>query len=159
MTNLGEIGTFRYWRPQNSKGTAVLANKGCRARCSFCSVRNFNGKGVRGRNIDSVVDELQFLKETYGINHFMWLDDDLLFDRERTIGIFNEIVKRNLNITWDASNGIIASAAVAHPELIDVAEKSGCIGAYFGIESGNDEILKAFINPRCKTLENLVPNE
>ena len=33
----------------------------------------------------------------------MWLDDDLLFDRERTIGIFNEIVKRNLNITWDAS--------------------------------------------------------
>ena len=25
LTDLGEIGTFRYWRPKNSKGTAVLA--------------------------------------------------------------------------------------------------------------------------------------
>ena len=89
----GEIGSYRFWWKKNTIASTILSNRGCRARCSFCSVRNFNGKGVRGRNIDSVVDELQFLKETYGINHFMWLDDDLLFDRERTIGIFNEIVK------------------------------------------------------------------
>ena len=72
------------------------------------------------------------LKENYGINHITWLDDDLLFDRDRTLNLFNEIIRNNLNVTRDASNGLIASAAVVQPELIDAAEKSGCIGAYFG---------------------------
>ena len=147
LTDLGEIGTFRYWRPKNSRGSAVLSNKGCRARCSFCSVRNFNGKGVRAKSIQTVIDELKGLKEIYGINHITWLDDDLFFDRDRTLKLFNEIVRNNLNVTWDASNGLIASAAVAHPELIDAAEKSGCIGAYFGIESGNEQILKKIYKP------------
>lgn len=147
LTNLGEIGTFRYWRPRDSKGTAVLANKGCRARCSFCSVRNFNGKGVRQKSTDTVINEIKGLKEKYGVNHITWLDDDLFYDVNRTMDLFNKIVKEKLEITWDASNGLIASAAVAHPELIDAAEKSGCIGAYFGIESGNDKILRSIYKP------------
>ncbi|MBD1143954.1 radical SAM protein [Pelagibacterales bacterium SAG-MED33] len=147
LTNLGEIGTFRYWRPKNSKGSAVLAKKGCRARCSFCSVRNFNGKGVRAKSVKTVVDEIQGLKENFGIDHITWLDDDLLADPNETMDLFNEIVKRKLNITWDASNGLIASAAVTRPELISAAEESGCIGAYFGIESGNDQILKNIHKP------------
>jgi radical SAM superfamily enzyme YgiQ (UPF0313 family) len=147
LTELGEIGTFRYWRPKDSKGSAVLSNKGCRAKCSFCSVRNFNGKGVRAKSVQTVIDELKGLKENYGINHITWLDDDLLFDTDRTLNLFNEIVRNNLNVTWDASNGLIASATVAHPELIDAAEKSGCIGAYFGIESGNAQILRKIYKP------------
>ena len=147
LTELGEIGTFRYWRPKDSKGSAVLSNKGCRAKCSFCSVRNFNGKGVRAKSVQTVIDELKGLKENYGINHITWLDDDLLFDTDRTLNLFNEIVRNNLNVTWDASNGLIASATVAHPELIDAAEKSGCIGAYFGIESGNEQILRKIYKP------------
>ena len=147
-SDLGEIGAYRFWWNENTKAGTILSNRGCRARCSFCSVRNFNGKGVRGRSYNSVVDEMQFNKEHFGINHFMWLDDDLLFDRERTIGIFNEIVKRNLNITWDASNGIIASAL--KDEVLDAAAESGCIGMHFGIESGNDEILKQVHKPSGK---------
>ena len=147
LTDLGEIGTFRYWRPKNSKGTAVLAKKGCRARCSFCSVRNFNGKGVRVKSTDTVINELKVLKNNYGINHITWLDDDLLFDKEQTYELFDKMEKNNLNMTWDASNGLIASAAVVEPELIAAAERSGCIGAYFGLESGNDKILKSIHKP------------
>ena len=39
----GEVGTFRYWRSKNSRSSTSLSNRGCRARCSFCSVINFNG--------------------------------------------------------------------------------------------------------------------
>ena len=97
LTNLGEIGTFRYWRPKNSKGSAVLANKGCRARCSFCSVRNFNGKGVRQKPTQTVIDEIKSLQDNYGINHITWLDD-LLYDVNRTLELFNGIVKQNLKL-------------------------------------------------------------
>ena len=147
-SNFGEIGAYRFWWKKNTVASTILSNRGCRARCSFCSVRSFNGKGVRGRSLKSVVDELQFLKEYHGVNHVMWLDDDLLFDRERTIGMFNEIVKRNLNITWDASNGIIASAL--KDEVLDAAAASGCIGMHFGIESGSDKVLREVHKPSGK---------
>lgn len=144
---LGEIGTFRYWRPEESLGGAVLSNRGCRAKCTFCSVANFNGPGVRSRDVRSVVDEIEELRERYNIRHITWLDDDLFFNVERTLQLFNEIVKRNLRITWDASNGVIGSAAVAHQELIPASAESGCIGMYFGIESGNEEILRRVKKP------------
>ena len=147
LTNIGEIGTFRYWRPKDSKGSAVLSNKGCRARCSFCSVRNFNGKGVRAKSVETVIDEIKQLKNDHGINHITWLDDDLFYGVDRTLHLFNSMVKNNLNVTWDASKGLSASAAVAHPEIVSAAAESGCIGAYFGIESGNDQILKKIYKP------------
>ena len=147
-SNFGEIGAYRFWWKKNTIASTVLSNRGCRARCSFCSVRNFNGKGVRGRSFASVIDELSYLKEYHGVNHVMWLDDDLLFDRERTIGMFNEMVKRNLKITWDASNGIIASAL--KDEVLDAAAESGCIGMHFGIESGSDKILREVHKPSGK---------
>ena len=61
----------------------VLSNRGCRAQCTFCSVRNFNGVSVRQRSVESVLDELELLKDRYGIGHFVWLDDDLLKDHRR----------------------------------------------------------------------------
>ena len=147
FSDLGEIGTFRYWRPKDSKGTAILANKGCRAKCSFCSVRNFNGKGVRSKSIDTVIDEMKHFNNEFGVNHFTWLDDDLFYDPERTFNLYNRIIQSGLKITWDASNGIIVSAATAHPELIDAAEESGCIGMNFGVESGNEKILRDIHKP------------
>lgn len=144
---LGEIGTFRYWRPQEALGGAVLSNRGCRAKCTFCSVANFNGPGVRQRSVQSVVDEIEALRERYDIRHITWLDDDLFFNVGRTLALFQEIAKRKLGITWDASNGVIGSAAVAEEELIHVAAESGCIGMYFGIESGNEEILRRIKKP------------
>ena len=147
FTDLGEIGTFRYWRPKDSKGTPILANKGCRAKCSFCSVRNFNGKGVRTKSIETVIDEMKYFNDHFNINHFTWLDDDLFYDPDRTYRLYNSIVQSGLKITWDASNGVIVSAATSHPELLDAAEESGCIGMYFGIESGNEKILRDIHKP------------
>lgn len=145
--DLGEMGNFRYWIPKDARVSAVLSNRGCRGRCSFCSVRNFNGPGVRSRSVESVIDEIEELREKRGINHITWLDDDLFYNPKRTVQLFNEIVKRNLKITWDAMNGIIASAVANHPETMHSAAESGCIAVNFGVESGNPEILRMVHKP------------
>ena len=137
----GEMGNFRYWIPEGARVSSVLSNRGCRAHCTFCSVANFNGKGVRARSVDSVLDEIEFLGDRYGINHITWLDDDLFYDAKRTVALFDGIVRRNFGITWDAMNGIIVSAAAAHPEVLDAAAQSGCVAINWGVESGNTEIL------------------
>ena len=141
----GMIGSFYWLKGENTKAGTILSNRGCRAQCSFCSVRNFNGKGVRRRHVESVVDELSYLKNERGLNHFMFLDDDLFKDEKQTIAMFDEIVRRKLKITWDATNGVIAYACT--PEVIHAAYESGCIGINLGMESGNPEILKKIRKP------------
>jgi len=73
----GKIGSFYCHIKPDSILATSLSNRGCRAQCTFCSVRNFNGVGVRSRSVQSVIDELLVLRDQYGVNHIMWLDDDL----------------------------------------------------------------------------------
>lgn len=83
---LGKIGAYHNILPDDVKASTILSNRGCRGNCTFCSVKAFfGGGGVRMRSVNAVVDEMQHLKEQYGITHFMWLDDDLLFNETRAL--------------------------------------------------------------------------
>ena len=145
LSRVGRIGTFEAILPADTGIATVLFNRGCRAECTFCSVRNFNGKGVRGRTVASVIDELKILKYDYGINHIMWLDDDLLNDWRKSVELFNAMTRENLKMTWDTTNGVIAASC--SDEVIGAAAASGCVGIILGMESGNDEILKKIKKP------------
>lgn len=144
-SDYGTVGAFYFFKPKGTRFATVLSNRGCRAQCTFCSVRTFNGVGVRQRSVESVVDELEILKNEYGIGHIMWLDDDLLKDHRRAIRLFNEMVKRNLDITWDATNGLIAYSC--EHDVIAAAAESGCIAVNIGMESGNPKILRDIKKP------------
>ncbi|MEK7607415.1 MAG: radical SAM protein [Patescibacteria group bacterium] len=139
---VGEIGVYRWLRGSPPAAT-IIRTRGCRAHCTFCSVATFNGRGTRSRDVVKVVDEMERMVRRYGIEHFMWLDDDLF--RRDAAELFSEVADRKLGITWDASNGVIASAT--NREIVDAAAKSGCIGLSFGIESGDPEILASVKKP------------
>ena len=91
-----------------------------------------------------MLDELETLKG-YGIGHIIWLDDDLLMNEDRAISLFNGMVRRNLGMTWDATNGVIAASL--KDEVVAAAAASGCIGLSLGIESGNADILRQIRKP------------
>lgn len=144
-SDYGTIGAFYCFKPKGTRFATVLSNRGCRGQCTFCSVRTFNGVGIRQRSVKSVVDELEILKNDYGIGHVMWLDDDLLKDHRRAISLFNEMVRRNLGLTWDATNGLIAYSC--EHDVIAAAAESGCIAVNIGMESGNPKILRDIKKP------------
>ena len=140
----GTLGSWYGFVHEKTRIATALSNRGCRAHCSFCNVRSFNGEGVRQRTIESVLEELQILKDR-GIGHIIWLDDDLLMREERAIALFDGMVRKNLNMTWDATNGVIAASL--RDEVVAAAAASGCIGLSLGIESGNAEILRSIKKP------------
>jgi radical SAM superfamily enzyme YgiQ (UPF0313 family) len=141
----GTIGVFYYLKSEDARFATILSNRGCRAQCTFCSVRSFNGAGVRLRDVVSVVDELELLENEYGVRHIMWLDDDLLKNESHAVALFNEMVRRGLKLTWDATNGVIAISC--NEEVIAACAESGCIGMNIGMESGNPKILKQVRKP------------
>ena len=149
LKNHSKFGTIGSWHGMLGDDIVVStcqSNRGCRAACTFCNVRTYHGKTVRHKTVDAVVDELLCLQNDYGVNHIVWLDDDLLKDKERTIHMFNEMVRRNVKLTWDATNGVIAHS-LKQKEVVDAMHKSGCIGLHIGIESGNPQILKQIRKP------------
>jgi radical SAM superfamily enzyme YgiQ (UPF0313 family) len=152
LSQHGTVGAFYCFKPKGARFATVLSNRGCRAQCTFCSVRNFNGKRVRQRSVASVLDELQLLEEVYGIDHVMWLDDDLLKDHARAIALFDGKVARGLKLTWDATNGLIAASCT--DEVVAAMAASGCIAVNIGMESGSPEILRKVKKPG--TVENFV---
>ncbi len=145
LSRYGQIGSFGCLKEEPTRFTTVLSNRGCRAQCTFCSVRNFNGMGVRTRSVQSVIDELLRLRHDYGIGHIMWLDDDFLYNPNRTLELFHQMVKQEVGITWDCTNGVIAAAC--SDEIIAAAAESGCLGLNIGMESGNPLILREVQKP------------
>ncbi len=145
LSRYGVVGSYQAFLPPDTRVATCLSNRGCRGRCTFCSVPSFNGKGVRHRSIEAILDEMELLRNDYGIRHIMWLDDDLFKDHKRAVQLFNGMVKRNLGMTWDASNGVLAVSCT--DEVISAAAASGCIGIAIGIESGNDQILRSSRKP------------
>ena len=143
-----EVGSLSNYSRMNGfeiPFATIISRRGCRGHCSFCGTRSFNGKGVRVRSPESVVEEMEFLYKKYNIRHFDWLDDDLLFDTNAAIKMFRMISERLPDITWGANNGLVVASI--SPTLLDAMKDSGCIGFKVGLESGNEEMLQKVHKP------------
>ena len=119
--------------------------RGCIARCSFCAVRSFNGLGVRMHSSRRVLEEIDLLYNKFGIRHVDFVDDDFTYDRQRVMEITDAIINRDYNFTWSIGNGVRLGSL--DEEMLRNMEKSGCTYLSFGIESGDDEILRQMKKP------------
>jgi radical SAM superfamily enzyme YgiQ (UPF0313 family) len=130
---------------KNLPYATLLTRRWCRAKCSFCSVRNFNWRWVRARENNSVMAEIDFLYREYWVRHFELLDDDFLYDLTSVKELIREMKDQFHDITWSANNGLIAASV--DEELLDLMSQSWCLGFKVGLESGNTEILKRIHKP------------
>jgi radical SAM superfamily enzyme YgiQ (UPF0313 family) len=145
---VGSLAAFSRLNGPDKPFATVLSNRGCRAHCTFCTVRDFNGQGVRGRPVQDVIDEVKFLVRTKGIRQIDWLDDDLLWDPHRTVALFKGLAEQIPELEWICNNGLIASAI--SDEIMDWMARSGLRAFKIGIESGSDDVLKLIQKPTTK---------
>lgn len=118
----------------------ILTSRGCPHRCSFCASYLIHGRNFRMRSAQNVVDEIEFLVKNFGIREICIIDDTFSEVKIHAFGICNEIIKRNLNISWRTAVGLRLDSL--DYELLDAFKKSGCYQLSFGIESFSDTILK-----------------
>ncbi len=142
---VGTLGPFSRMAGEDVPFAPIVFNRGCRANCSFCTVRDYMGKGVRSRKIEDVLNEMSYLYFDKGIKHFEFLDDDITRYKDRLSKLLEEIPKRKIDITWSAQNGIIAYNCDA--ELLEKMRDSHCFGFKVGVESGNQERLRSIRKP------------
>ncbi len=117
----------------------ILTSRGCPGACNFCS-KSVHGYKFRARSPENVVDEIEFLHFSYGIDYFYILDDYFTADIKRAEKICDLILERGLKIKWTCANGIRVNKVDLG--LFKKMKKSGCFRIAFGVESGSNEILK-----------------
>lgn len=135
------VDNRRYTLPViNEPYTLVVASRGCPHACIYCTAHQYYGRKVRLRSPRNVVDEIEQTLDRHGVRNFTMWSDTFNIDREFVLGVCREILKRGLEkrIRW------MANGRVDHvdPVMLDAMKASGCIGISYGIESGDDAILK-----------------
>lgn len=133
---------------KHKENTAITASRGCPCRCVFCSTSNFWGNRVRLRGPQQVVDEIRFLKDTYGIKEIQFLDDNLTANYENAKTLFELIIREKLDIKWTTPQGI-AIWTLDYP-LLKLMKESGCYAITLGVESGSQRVLSKVIGKPIK---------
>jgi len=125
--------------------TGIITSRGCPGECVYCTVRAVWGRSWRGRTAKNVADEIELLKNNYGIKEFSVLDDSASVDKKRWVAICDEIIRRRLDIKWTTPNGIAHWTLTK--DVIAKMRRAGCYRLTFGIESGNAQTRKFLGKP------------
>jgi radical SAM superfamily enzyme YgiQ (UPF0313 family) len=115
----------------------VITSRGCPFQCTFCLASKMCGRGFRARSPKNVVDELEFLRDTFGADAFSFYDDTFTFDRKRARDICKEMKTRKLDLQWDCRTRVDRISK----EDLTVLREANCQLIHFGAESGSQKML------------------
>lgn len=127
-------GETAFKRLRNLRTGYVVTGRGCPYRCRFCS-RNY--RGVRVRPLGHIMEEIEFLKEKYGVQYIHFGDELLTLNKKRTLELCEEM--KRVGLLWDCQSRV----NIVDEEMLSAMKKSGCVTIGFGIESGSQRLLDA----------------
>lgn len=133
---------------KSRRNLSMITSRGCPAKCNFCASTRFWGKKSRARSVENVLDELQELKDRYGVEEVQFQDDNFTLSKKRTLEICRGMKERKLNLPWSIPSGIALWAV--DKEVIDAMSDAGCHYAAVAIESGNQRVLSEIIKKPLK---------
>lgn len=119
----------------NERCISMLSGRGCIFACNFCYRMD---KGFRPRNAESIIKEVEFLKEKYNVSYIAFMDELLMSSRERTLELCQSFIDAELNVRW-LCNGRLNFADV---DVLQKMKEAGCVFINYGIESLDNDTLK-----------------
>lgn len=118
----------------------LLSTRGCPYQCTFCSSPGMWTTRYITRNPKAVADEIELYKNKYNIVNVDFQDLTAVVKRRWVIEFCNELIKRDLNVTWQMPSG--TRSEVFDAEVSELLYRSGCRALAFAPETGSPEMLK-----------------
>lgn len=117
----------------------MITSRGCPNYCMFCSYpQTIYSRKFRAMSPQRVLKEIKYLVNKFGVKEIRIDDDTFNIDTQRAIDICKLLVKENLDLVFSVQ----VRAQLMTDELAKWLKKAGCRMVLYGVESGNDEILK-----------------
>jgi len=132
----------------------VIAGRGCLYNCSFCqpAERTLFGGRVRRRSVQSIIAELEHLRERYRFRSLLIHDDCLTEDRAWVTEFCHSYRAHGFDQPFYCQTR--ADIVVKNQDMVELMRSVGLAGFLIGFESGSDRVLK-FIRKGTTVAQNL----
>ncbi len=140
---------------------SMIASRGCRGNCLYCSIVNFyhqcTGMRYRRRTAKNVVDEMEYLKNKYkDIRTITFFDDNFLDNIGRDKTFFDEfcsmLKERKVDIPF-AISACVKDVNVSY-DILKKLKELGLYKVFIGVESFNQRQLD-FYNKNINVEDNI----
>lgn len=121
----------------------LITGRGCMGHCAFCYEGGREHTNLRVRNIESCLEEIDYLVRTYDIKYINLVDDTFILNRKRTEEFCNRMIdKYQGRIKWycEARADILSK----NLDVLPLLKQAGLVKIQLGGESGCQEILDAY---------------
>ena len=119
-------------------------SRGCNHHCFYCSQTIF-WHSIRFKSPERVVSEMLRMLDL-GFREIHMKDNNFTADIERAKTICRMLLDRGFDAPWALPTGV--NVHDVDEEFFDLARKAGCYQVAFGIESGDEQILKGVNKPQ-----------
>jgi len=117
---------------------AIITGRGCPHRCTYCVYpQTFQGRRYRPRSPENVVEEFQYIAETFPFVKEIFIEDDTFtVNKKRCHEICRRLIQAGSRISWTAN-----ARADVDFETLKLMKEAGCRLLCVGVESGNQGVL------------------
>jgi anaerobic magnesium-protoporphyrin IX monomethyl ester cyclase len=133
---------YSYRVKPNSTLAIVSSSRGCKQHCSFCSQRLFWNESWRAVSAVRFVDELEMLRDRYGVNVAMIADEIPSLDRQRWNTILDLLIERDLGTSILLETRV--DDILRDEDLLPKYRQAGIEHIYVGVEAVNQATLDLF---------------
>jgi len=117
----------------------TISSRGCPYQCVFCTFPNtIYSHKWRAQSTERVLEEAKYLVDDFGIREIRYDDDTFEIDKKRVFDICRLFKKEGLDLTWQPQ----CRPDLMTNKMCKAMSEAGCIKILFGMESGDDDILK-----------------
>lgn len=134
-----ELLPLQKYRMPMIKGpfTFMVTSRGCPAGCTYCIKHVSYQYSARIRSPELIIQEMWRLKEL-GIHNIHMYADLFTVNREQVVELCQRMIAENIQIKWTCNSRV----DYVDEEMLQLMGKAGCRLISWGIESGNEQILK-----------------
>jgi len=132
----------------------IYTSLGCPFNCSFCCVNSFFGKpGIRYRNPDVVIREIDYLVDRFQVRNIKILDEMFALKESHVLRLCDLILHRG----YDLNMWVYARVNTISEKMLHRMKKAGVNWVAYGFESGSNTVLKGVTKGyNLRMLENVV---
>jgi radical SAM superfamily enzyme YgiQ (UPF0313 family) len=128
----------------------IQTKRGCPFSCIYCTYPLLEGKEVRLRKTEEVVEELRKLTQEEGVDYVYFVDDIFNYPTSNAEALCREMIRSKVDTKWSA----FVNPSFLNENLSQWMKEAGCVGIEFGTDSGSTRMLKNY--RKSFTVEDIV---